>query len=58
MTKGLQAYLDQTQLMDPEPALALGEITLAPAGYLHDQLRTYDVDFQHRFSVGMQQQTI
>ncbi|HEX4023899.1 MAG TPA: TonB-dependent receptor [Steroidobacteraceae bacterium] len=48
----LQAYVDRTQLLDPVPAQFLGPIPLAPAGYLEDNLTTYDVDFQHRFPVG------
>ncbi len=49
----LQTYVDQTQLMDPVPALSLGGIPLAPAGYLHDALTTYDLDFQHRLLAGL-----
>jgi iron complex outermembrane receptor protein len=30
----------------------LNGIELAPAGILHDDLSTYDMDFQHRFSLG------
>jgi iron complex outermembrane recepter protein len=48
----LQSYLDQTHLLDPEPPLTLGALVLAPAGPLHDDLTTYDLDFQHRFSLG------
>jgi iron complex outermembrane recepter protein len=51
----LQTYIDQTQLMDPIPAFALGAIRLTPAGYLHDTLTTYDVDFQHRLPIGLNQ---
>jgi iron complex outermembrane receptor protein len=42
----LQSYFDQTHLSDPvvQP--------FAPAGKLHDDLTTYDVDFQHRFRLG------
>jgi iron complex outermembrane receptor protein len=45
----LQSYFDQTHLTDPVAALPLAG---APAGILHDDLTTYDVDFQHRFQVG------
>jgi iron complex outermembrane recepter protein len=54
----LQTYIDQTQLMDPIPALILGVLPLAPAGYLHDTLTTYDVDFQHRVPVGLSHKII
>jgi iron complex outermembrane receptor protein len=45
----LQSYFDQTHLTDPVAALAFAG---APAGTLHDDLNTYDVDFQHRFRLG------
>jgi len=48
----LQAYIDHTYLLDPEPALTLGTLTLAPAGSLQDSLTTYDTDFQQRFAAG------
>jgi iron complex outermembrane receptor protein len=48
----LQAYFDHTHLLDPEPALTLGSLDLAPAGLLQDDLTTYDIDFQERFSAG------
>ncbi|HWW20454.1 MAG TPA: TonB-dependent receptor [Steroidobacteraceae bacterium] len=48
----LQSYLDQTHLLDPEPALILNHRPLAPAGTLQDDLTTYDIDFQHRFALG------
>ncbi len=48
----LQAYLDQTHLSDPVAALVFGGVQFAPAGILHDDLTTYDVDFQHRFPLG------
>jgi len=48
----LQTYIDRTHLADPEPALTLGSTPIAPAGVLHDDLTTYDVDFQHRFAPG------
>jgi iron complex outermembrane receptor protein len=40
----LQVYFDRTHLSLPVPAMVF-----APAGSLHDDLDTYDVDFQHRF---------
>jgi iron complex outermembrane receptor protein len=49
----LQSYFDQTHLSDPVPALvAPSGLEFAPAGILHDDLTTYDVDFQHRFRLG------
>ena len=45
----LQSYIDHTHLLDPEPALTLGTLQLAPPGVLADDLTTYDVDFQDRF---------
>jgi iron complex outermembrane recepter protein len=45
----LQSYIDHTHLLDPEPALTLGTLDLAPPGVLQDDLTTYDVDFQDRF---------
>jgi iron complex outermembrane receptor protein len=48
----LQSYIDHTHLLDPEPTLTLGSLELAPAGVLQDDLTTYDVDFQDRFSAG------
>ncbi len=48
----LQSYFDHTHLLDPQPALLLGNFPIAPAGVLHDDLTTYDLDFQHRFPIG------
>jgi iron complex outermembrane receptor protein len=48
----LQSYLDRTHLVDPEPALTLATLSLAPPGMLQDDLTTYDIDFQHRFPLG------
>jgi iron complex outermembrane receptor protein len=48
----LQTYFDQTHLLDPEPPLTIGALSLAPAGFLQDDLTTYDIDFQHRFLLG------
>jgi iron complex outermembrane receptor protein len=49
----VQSYFDQTHLSDPVSALVTpsGQ-QFAPAGTLHDDLTTYDVDFQHRFRLG------
>lgn len=54
----LQAYVDHTYLLDPEPALTLGPLTLAPAGALQDSLTTYDTDFQQRFAAGAHQRIV
>jgi iron complex outermembrane recepter protein len=48
----LQSYFDQTHLSDPVAPLVLSGLQFAPAGTLHDDLTTYDVDFQHRFRLG------
>jgi iron complex outermembrane receptor protein len=48
----LQSYLDQTHLTDPIAPLFLGGLQVAGSGILHDDLTTFDVDFQHRFRVG------
>ncbi len=48
----LQTYYDRTHLIDPIPAAMLNNILLAPAGILQDDLTTYDIDLQHRFSLG------
>jgi iron complex outermembrane receptor protein len=49
----LQSYYDRTHLVDPIPAVYLaGTLELAPAGYLRDDLTTFDTDFQHRFALG------
>ncbi|HEY1726390.1 MAG TPA: TonB-dependent receptor [Steroidobacteraceae bacterium] len=54
----LQSYLDRTHLLDPEPALMLGALPLAPAGGLQDDLTTYDIDFQHRFPLGLRNRIV
>jgi len=46
----LQTYYDRTHLIDPIPRAALNGVVLAPAGLLHDDLTTYDIDLQHRIS--------
>jgi iron complex outermembrane recepter protein len=48
----LQSYYDRTHLVDPIPPYLLGTLELAPAGLLHDDLTTFDTDFQHRFALG------
>jgi iron complex outermembrane receptor protein len=45
----LQTYYDWTSLSDAVPPLKLAGIAFSPAGRLHDDLQTLDVDFQHRF---------
>lgn len=49
----LQSYYDRTHLVDPIAPVYLGStLELAPAGYLRDDLTTFDTDFQHRFALG------
>jgi iron complex outermembrane recepter protein len=48
----LQTYYDRTHLIDPIPQAVLNGFILAPAGLLHDDLTTYDIDLQHRFALG------
>ena len=48
----LQSYYDRTHLVLPIMPFVLNGIELAPAGNLHDDLSTYDIDFQHRFALG------
>jgi iron complex outermembrane receptor protein len=54
----LQTYYDRTHLLLPIVPFVLNGIELAPAGILHDDLSTYDIDFQHRFSLGRQHQLV
>ncbi len=54
----LQAYYDWTKLADTVPALVLGGTQFAPAGRLRDDLRTLDLDFQHRFPLGSAQSIV
>ena len=54
----LQSYIDRTHLLDPQPALTLGTLQLAPPGVLKDDLTTYDVDFQERFDAAMSQRIV
>lgn len=50
----LQLYYDRTYLDQPVPEARTSDnsLVLAPAGHLKDELHTYDLDFQHSFSVG------
>ncbi|HET6546333.1 MAG TPA: TonB-dependent receptor [Rhodanobacteraceae bacterium] len=48
----LQVYYDRTHLVDPVPAFVLGSVEFAPAGFLTDDLDTFDVDFQQRLRAG------
>jgi len=48
----LQSYIDQTHLALPLGPLTVNGLIFAPPGNLYDDLTTYDVDFQHRFSIG------
>lgn len=48
----VQTYYDRTHLIDPIPQAVLNGFILAPAGALHDDLTTYDIDAQHRFALG------
>ena len=52
----LQAYFDHTYLADPIPGSTA--LILAPAGILTDGLDTYDLDFQHHFSLGGQNHVV
>ena len=54
----LQTYYDRTHLLDPIEAAVLNGIELAPAGLLHDDLTTYDIDFQHRFALGSRHRVV
>jgi iron complex outermembrane receptor protein len=51
----LQAYFSRTHLEDPFPPFVLGGAPLAPAGFLVDDLDTFDIDFQYRFAWGERQ---
>jgi len=48
----LQVYYDKTHMIDPIPALTVNSIPFARAGFLTDDLDTYDIDFQHRLRIG------
>lgn len=47
----LQMYYDRTNLEAPQPASVFFGVPLAPAGTFRDKLDTFDIDFQHRFSL-------
>ncbi len=47
----LQVYYDRTYLSLPVAPLMIGNLVLKPAGTLHDELQTFDVDFQHRLQL-------
>jgi iron complex outermembrane receptor protein len=49
---GLQVYYDHTALRNPAPAFVIQGLTLAPAGFLRDELGTLDIDFQYRCAPG------
>ena len=48
----LQGYVDQTHLGEPVAPLTVSGLQFSPAGTVYDDLTTYDVDFQYRFSLG------
>jgi iron complex outermembrane receptor protein len=54
----LQSYLDQTHLGDPAAPLVVSGMQFSPAGTVYDDLTTYDVDFQHRFSLGARNRVV
>lgn len=54
----LQSYIDQTHLSDPEGPLMVSGMQFSPAGTVYDDLTTYDVDFQHRFSLGTRNRVV
>jgi iron complex outermembrane receptor protein len=49
----LQSYYDRTHLADPIAPATLGDIPIAPAGFLIDDLTTFDVDFQYQLQLGL-----
>lgn len=54
----LQTYLDWTLLSMPVAPLVIGGTQFAPAGRLRDDLKTFDLDFQHRLDIGQRQQLV
>jgi iron complex outermembrane recepter protein len=48
----LQSYYDRTHLVDPIAEETLGDIPIAPPGFLKDDLTTWDVDFQDQLQTG------
>jgi iron complex outermembrane recepter protein len=54
----LQSYIDQTHWGDPVAPLIASGVQFSPAGTLYDDLTTYDVDFQDRFSLGARHRVV
>src|SRR5579859_7008191 len=54
----LQSYIDQTHLGDPVAPLTVSGVQFSPPGTLYDDLTTYDVDFQDRFSLGARHRVV
>lgn len=54
----LQVYYDHTHLHDPIPAFVVNSTSLAPAGFLTDDLDTFDVDFQQRSKAGLRNEIV
>ena len=54
----LQLYYDRTHLSEPVAAFVINGTQFAPAGHFEDDLTTYDLDFQHRFSIGGANQVV
>jgi iron complex outermembrane receptor protein len=51
----LRAYYDWTSLDLPVAPLTINRLQLSPAGTLHDDLHTIDLDFYHRVRLGQKQ---
>jgi iron complex outermembrane receptor protein len=47
----LQSYYDRTHLADPIPEGTIADIPIAPAGFLTDDLTTFDTDFQYQLQL-------
>jgi iron complex outermembrane receptor protein len=54
----LQSYLDQTHVADPVGPLTVSGLQFSPPGNFYDDLTTYDVDFQHRFGLGVRNRIV
>ncbi|HEV7610519.1 MAG TPA: TonB-dependent receptor [Steroidobacteraceae bacterium] len=54
----LQSYYDKSHLALPVTPLLVGGAQFSPAGTFYDDLTTYDVDFQHRFQLGMRNRIV
>jgi iron complex outermembrane receptor protein len=54
----LQSYYDRTHLADPIPEVMLGTTPIAPAGFLTDDLTTFDVDFQYQLQLAYNQHLV